>query len=125
VVAGGGGGVPIDEDGRPLDCVVDKDWVASLLAVALDAQHLVFATDVECVYDGYDRADARALGTLAVRQARAMIDDGTAAPGSMAPKLASAADYVVATGRSAYICGLTGVVEAVSGAARAGTLIAP
>lgn len=123
VVAGGGGGVPVDGLGRPLQCVVDKDWVASLLAVSLNAQHLVFATDVAAVYQQFGRAGARALATLDVAQARAMVEAGQAAAGSMAPKLSSAADYVAATGRPAHICGLEAVAAAIAGAAGSGTRI--
>jgi carbamate kinase len=123
VVAGGGGGVPVDGLGRPLNCVVDKDWVASLLAVALGAQHLVFATDVDGVYEKYGAAGARLITRLDPARARAMIEAGQVAPGSMAPKLASAADFAIATGRPARICGLGAVAAAMSGTSDAGTLV--
>lgn len=125
VVAGGGGGIPVDELGRPLNCVVDKDWVASLFAVALDAEHLVFATDVDAVYDDFGKTDARSVPSLSVVQARAMIDAGGVAPGSMAPKLGSAADFVAATGRTAHICGLARVDAAMAGSPDAGTVVVP
>lgn len=123
VVAGGGGGVAVDGRGRPLSCVVDKDWVASLLAVRLEAQHLVFATDVDAVYEGYGQPGAQAVRTLCVTRARAMIEAGGVAPGSMAPKLASAADFVAATGRPAHICSLEAVAAVIPGRVETGTLI--
>jgi len=125
VVAGGGGGVPVDDCGEPLNCVVDKDWVASLFARALDAEHLVFATDVDAVYERYGHADARRLNRLTVAGARAMIEEGGATPGAMAPKLASAAEFVEATGRASHVCDLQSMVAAISGAAGASTVIQP
>ena len=42
VIAGGGGGVPLTASGKVVSGVVDKDWVAALLAIRLDAAPLVF-----------------------------------------------------------------------------------
>jgi carbamate kinase len=125
VVAGGGGGVPVDDGGDPLNCVVDKDWVACLLAIDLDAEHLVFATDVDAVYRQYGQRRAQAVSQLSIPEAQRMIKAGDVGAGSMAPKLASASDYVLATSRPAHICGLADVVDAVAGRSGSGTVIAP
>ena len=116
VIAGGGGGVPVPAptDADPtgsaeasaevrLPGVIDKDYVAARLAVVLNARMLLFATDVQGVYDDFESTDARLRPTLSARQARELLAAGTLAPGSMAPKLASAVEFVEATGRAALI----------------------
>jgi len=46
-----------------MPAVVDKDWVATLLAIALRAERLIFVTDVDAAYgvrrarDATDRID--------------------------------------------------------------------
>lgn len=121
VIAGGGGGVPLAADGTPVSAVVDKDWVASLLAIELDAERLVFATDVDHVYEHFGQPDARPLERLSTRRARELLGTDALAPGSMAPKVASALDFVAATGRSASICALQDIHKALAGTA--GTVI--
>ncbi len=64
VVAAGGGGVPVSVAGEPLNAVIDKDWVAAQLAVALQAELLVFATDVDYVYADFGAGQASALPEL-------------------------------------------------------------
>ena len=120
VVAGGGGGVPLGRAGGPLAAVVDKDWVASLLAITLDARYLIFATDVDGVYKGFDGAHSTRLAVLSVAEARSLLEAGLES-GSMAPKVASAAEFAQATGRRAVICAVDAIADAVSG--RAGTSI--
>ena len=124
VIAGGGGGMAL-ADGpsgrRPCPAVVDKDWVAALLAVALSADQLLFVTDVPHAFDRFGASDQDAIHALTVAEARARLSDGTFAPGSMEPKVASAVDFVMATGRPAVITTRGGVGAAMRGAA--GTVI--
>jgi carbamate kinase len=124
VVAGGGGGVPLDEEGSPLECVVDKDWVASLFAVGLQAERLVFATDVPGVYPDPERR-AEPIAQLTVADARQLLDAGAVTQGSMAPKLASAVEFVSSVGRRAGICDLDSLAAFAGGDESAGTLITP
>jgi carbamate kinase len=117
VIAGGGGGVPRSTSGSPVMGVVDKDWVAALLAVALEADRLVFATDVAGVYDNPDQETAEPIARLTPDDARALIISGAATPGSMAPKLESAVDFAERAGRSALICSLEDIETALAGTA--------
>jgi carbamate kinase len=122
VIAGGGGGVPLTDDGSPVSAVVDKDWVASLLAVALDAEHLIFATDVDGVYQRFGEAGARRLDRLSMAEGRRLLQAGMLGAGSMAPKVESALEFAAATGREAHICAL-GDIERAIGASGVGTVI--
>jgi carbamate kinase len=126
VVAGGGGGVVLAgavRSRRPRPAVVDKDWIAALLAVAFDAAHLVFVTDVSHAFDHFGGAAERAIRSMRAREARDPLAGGMFAPGSMAPKIESAVQFVEATNRPAVIAQLGSVSAALSG--DAGTLIEP
>jgi carbamate kinase len=119
VVAGGGGGVPLAKraGGRsPVAAVVDKDWVASFLARRLDAQRLVFVTDVDNAFEGFGGAEPRALSQLTCGEARARLARGEFAPGSMGPKMEAAVEFTEATGRPSVIAPLGGVERALRGA---------
>jgi carbamate kinase len=125
VIAGGGGGIPLvgrAATRRPVAAVVDKDWVAALLAIALGAQRLIFVTDVVSVFDQYGGAEARRIATMTALDARARLRAGVFGPGSMAPKVESATEFVEATGRPAVIT-TPGAIEAALGG-NAGTTIA-
>jgi carbamate kinase len=126
VIAGGGGGVALvgESDAHvPCPAVVDKDWVASLLARRLDAAGLVFVTDVSHAFEGFGALDARPLARLGPAEARARLARGVFAPGSMAPKVEAAVEFAEATGRAALIAPLGGVEAALRGAG--GTRIVP
>ncbi len=119
VVAGGGGGIPLAQGagGRaPAAAVVDKDWVASLLAHRLDARRLVFVTDVDNAFEGFAGPQPRALSRLACGEARERLARGEFAPGSMGPKVEAAVEFTEATGRPCVIARLGGVERALSGA---------
>jgi carbamate kinase len=115
VIAGGGGGVALDRHGRPVDGVVDKDRVAALLAIRLDARHLVIATDVPGVYGKSGQRSGEPLSDLSPARARDLVRDGIAAPGSMGPKLESAIEFFESTGRWAGVCALDGIEATLRG----------
>jgi len=73
VIAGGGGGVPVvfDDSGRMrgVEAVIDKDYVASLLAANLAADLFVVLTGVPQVYQDYGKPTQKALAYLDVAQA--------------------------------------------------------
>lgn len=121
VIAGGGGGIPMTASGQPVSAVVDKDWIASYLAVRLQAETLIFATDVACVFENFGQTDQLAVPELTLPAAEKLLAGGEVQDGSMAPKLASALDYVRQTGRPAHICHLEKIIEALRG--ESGTLL--
>lgn len=123
VVAGGGGGIPVTEDGPPVAGVIDKDWIAALLAIALDAQALVFATDVDGVFGRFGGENQHLIPRLDATEAERMLNGNALGAGSMAPKVESAAQYARATGRGARIVGLEHLAMALRGAT--GTTVTP
>ncbi len=126
VVAGGGGGVALARAGagrRPRPAVIDKDWVAGLLAGALGAERLVFVTDVSHAFDRFGRDDQAEIHVMGVAEARARLAAGVFAPGSMAPKVESAVEFVEGSRRAAVITTVGSMDAALRGAA--GTTICP
>jgi carbamate kinase len=126
VIAGGGGGVALADGsgGRiPVPAVVDKDWVATMLAIHLDASQLLFVTNVPTVTRGFRTDAEQPIHELGLGEAEMLLTEGQFAPGSMQPKIESAVDYVRATGRIAFIAGIGGVAAALGG--KGGTQIAP
>ena len=74
VVAGGGGGValaPRNGTRQPQAAVIDKDWVAALLAIELHAERLLFVTDVAFAFDSFGDADEQAIQRMTVAEAPA------------------------------------------------------
>jgi len=121
VVGVGGGGIPVDEDLRPVEAVVDKDLASSVLARQIGADMLVILTDVPGVALNYGRPGEVWLDKLTVSEARRLLEEGAFPPGSMGPKVLAAVEFVEATGREAVIARLDMAWEAVQG--RAGTRI--
>lgn len=121
VVAAGGGGVPVYRDEalglEGLDVVVDKDRSAALLGHEIGASVLLFLTDVDAVYEGFDTADARAVDRMTAAEARGLAADGELGSGSMRPKVEAAARFVEAGGGRAVIAHLRSAGSALEGGA--------
>jgi carbamate kinase len=121
VICGGGGGIPTvyGEDGKlhGVECVIDKDRVASLLAQQLDADFFVMATDVPAVSVGWGTPSAKAIR----RASPAAIGRFGFASGSMGPKVDAARDFAERTGKTAAIGALEDVPAILAG--EAGTLV--
>lgn len=123
VIAGGGGGIPV-EGKVGVEAVVDKDWTAMLLAVSTRSEMLLFVTSVPCVYQDFGQGKAsRRIPLLTPEGARALLSKKVFAEGSMAPKVESASLFVEQTGGCALITDLAHLDAAFR--AHAGTWIAP
>ena len=125
VIAGGGGGVPVYQDVggyfRGVEAVIDKDYVASILARDLDADLFIVLTNVPMVAENFGRPQQRWLRTLPVARAREMLDGNQFPPGSMGPKIRSAIQFVEATGKEVLITDAEHLKKAL--AREAGTFI--
>lgn len=122
VVCGGGGGIPVVASGNGyagVEAVVDKDLSSALIAVGLDADVLVLATDVDALYEGWGTPGQHPVGFASPEWLR----ERPFAAGSMGPKVEAACRFVEATGRRAAIGSVSDVSGLVDGTA--GTQIAP
>jgi carbamate kinase len=101
VVAAGGGGIPVVRDAsgnyRGLEAVIDKDYTSGLLALALDADRFIILTGVDQVQRDFGRPSARAIDAMNADEAERLLNDGQFPPGSMAPKIRAAIEFVRAS----------------------------
>jgi carbamate kinase len=102
VIAGGGGGVPVDDRGAGLPGVIDKDRCSAELALAVGADLLVLLTGVPRVALDYGTRWQRELERITVSDAERALAEGEFPAGSMGPKIESARRFV-AGGGSAVI----------------------
>ncbi|HMJ18545.1 MAG TPA: carbamate kinase [Gemmatimonadaceae bacterium] len=127
VIACGGGGIPVYRDPllglEGVDAVVDKDLAAAVLARELGAELFLILTDVDAVYTGWGTEEKRAIRSMTVSEADRFASEGAFGEGSMAPKVAAAADYVRRTQGRAIITELSKGRAAVQGVG--GTEILP
>jgi carbamate kinase len=107
LIAGGGGGIPVYQDVggyyRGVEAVIDKDYVASILARDLDADLFIVLTQVPMVAENFGRPNQRWLRQLPVERAKQMLESNQFPPGSMGPKIRAAIEFVEATGKEVLI----------------------
>ena len=124
VIAAGGGGVPVIEEGPRLigkEGVVDKDLAAAILARDVEASVLLVLTDVEAVQRGFGTDHAEPIERLSAGEARSLLEAGEFGAGSMGPKVEAAMGFVEHGGERAVIGDLDRAVEALAG--RSGTTL--
>ncbi|MCV7227567.1 carbamate kinase [Mycolicibacterium komossense] len=117
VICGGGGGAPVtaDAEGRlgGIDAVVDKDYVAALLGIAVHADRLLVLTDVSAVMRDFGTPQAAPLAHLELEELATMQFPA----GSMQPKIEACRRFVSATGHPAVIGALTDAPALLAGTA--------
>lgn len=110
VIACGGGGIPVVEEGKHLsgvEAVIDKDFASSLMAEQIDADIFVILTAVEKVYIRFGKSDQQELSELTVEAAKKYLEDKEFAEGSMLPKVEAALSFASSqAGRVALITSL-------------------
>ncbi|MCL2616015.1 MAG: carbamate kinase [Defluviitaleaceae bacterium] len=125
VVACGGGGVPVVEQGgslSPRSAVIDKDFAAAKLAEILDADFFIILTAVEKVALNFNKPDQQVLDKLNIAQAKEYIAQGHFAKGSMLPKVEAAVNFASnKPGRKALITLLQKAKDGIDG--KTGTVI--
>ena len=116
VVCVGGGGVPViaAEGGHEgVEAVIDKDLASSLLAIGVEADVLVLATDVDAVYAGWGTPGQERIARTTPGRLREL----DFAAGSMGPKVEAVCRFVEATGRRAAIGRLGDIPALIEGTA--------
>ena len=125
VIAGGGGGIPVIQEGNRLkgvNAVIDKDFCSERLAEQVDADLLVILTAVEKVCINFGKENQEALGNISTEKMKQYAQEGQFAPGSMLPKVEAAIKFAESkTGRKTLITLLEKAKEGLSG--KTGTLI--
>ena len=117
VIAAGGGGIPvyIENDGsyEGVDAVVDKDRASAVLAHDIDADTLIFLTNVDCVYLNFNKATQRALTSMTAAEAQQHLAAGQFPAGSMGPKIEAAVSFLRGGGQQAVITSLGKAQQAI------------
>ena len=127
VIACGGGGIPVYEDGdgivQGVEAVVDKDYASGLLAQALHAELFVISTEVEKVALDFGTEQERWLDRMSAGEARRHLDDGQFPAGSMGPKIVAILEFLAAGGGAGVITNPPNLGRALRG--ETGTWIVP
>ncbi|MGW8315627.1 MAG: carbamate kinase [Bacteroidales bacterium] len=98
VIAAGGGGIPVYEDGkgriRPSESVIDKDLASSLLATRIGADEFYILTDVPYVYINYNTPQQEVKEFLNYSDTVEYLEKGMFGEGDMAPKIRACLQFV-------------------------------
>lgn len=97
VIAAGGGGIPVMEQGIRLhgaSAIIEKDLAAGLLAEELKADTLVILTSVEKVSLNLGKENETPIGLLSTADAKKYIEEDQFASGSMLPKIEAGISFV-------------------------------
>lgn len=119
VIACGGGGIPVLEQGTILkgaSAVIEKDLASEKLADMLDADILLFLTGVKKVTLNFGTENEQPLDTLTVADAKKYIADGQFPITSMLPKIEASVNFVSKKeGRKAIIGHLNNARQCLQG----------
>lgn len=125
VIACGGGGIPVMEQGPVLkgaSAVIEKDAIASVLASDLNADQLIILTDVDFVYKNYKKENETRLKNITVSEAKEYISGNEFGDGTMLPKIEAAINYLSSKPNgSVLITSISNLSDALKG--KSGTVI--
>ena len=97
VIAAGGGGIPVMEQGIDLhgaSAIIEKDLASGLLAESLNADTLLILTSVEKVSLDLGTDKERTIDTLTAEEAEKYISEDHFAKGSMLPKIQAGISFI-------------------------------
>ena len=125
VIACGGGGIPVLEQGQDLkgaSAVIEKDTAAGLLAQTVGADMLVILTSVDKVCLHFGTEQEQALDYLSVEDAARYADQGMFGADDMLPKIRAAIEFIGDSAiRKVLITRLKGQEKTIAG--QRGTMI--
>lgn len=96
VIAAGGGGIPVLQQGTRLkgaSAVIEKDLTSACLAEQLDADILLLLTGVEKVALNFGTAEEMPLDSMTVEEATRYIEEKQFTKGAMLPKVEAAVSF--------------------------------
>lgn len=125
VIACGGGGIPVMEQGynlRGASAIIEKDLATGLLAKEIDADVMMILTSVDNVTLNYGTPQEQPISHMTIDQARDYISQGQFEFASMLPKVSASIDFLESgKGRKAIITTLDKAKDSLKG--HAGTVI--
>lgn len=125
VIACGGGGIPVMEQGynlRGASAIIEKDLATGLLAKEIDADIMMILTSVDNVTLNFGTDKEEPIHHMTIDEAKAYMDQGQFEFASMLPKVSASVNFLEAgKGRKAIITSLDKAEESLTG--EAGTTI--
>ena len=125
VIAAGGGGIPVLQQGTRLkgaSAVIEKDVTSACLAESLDADILLLLTGVEKVALNYGTSTETPLDAMSVEDATKYINENQFSSGAMLPKVEAAVSFASSgNGRKSIITSIDTALAGVQG--KTGTVI--
>lgn len=125
VIACGGGGIPVMEQGynlRGASAIIEKDLATGLLAKEIDADVMMILTSVDNVTLNFGTDKEEPIHHMTIDEAKAYMDQGQFEFASMLPKVSASVNFLEAgKGRKAIITSLDKAEESLTG--EAGTII--
>lgn len=125
VIACGGGGIPVMEQGynlRGASAIIEKDLATGLLAKEIDADVMMILTSVGNVTLNFGTDKEEPIHHMTIDEAKAYMDQGQFEFASMLPKVSASVNFLEAgKGRKAIITSLDKAEESLTG--EAGTTI--
>ena len=125
VIACGGGGIPVMEQGynlRGASAIIEKDLATGLLAKEIDADVMMILTSVDNVTLNFGTDKEEPIHHMTIDDAKAYMDQGQFEFASMLPKVSASVNFLEAgKGRKAIITSLDKAEESLTG--EAGTTI--
>lgn len=125
VIACGGGGIPVMEQGynlRGASAIIEKDLATGLLAKEIDADVMMILTSVDNVTLNFGTDKEEPIHHMTIDEAKAYMDQGQFEFASMLPKVSASVNFLEAgKGRKAIIASLDKAEESLTG--EAGTTI--
>jgi carbamate kinase len=126
VIAVGGGGIPVIEEGcklKGVEAVIDKDLASALLAIGIKVDLFLISTVVEKVALNFGKPDQKLLDSMTLAEAKKYYKEGHFPPGSMGPKIQAIISYLENGGKEALITNPENIERALRG--ETGTRITP
>lgn len=125
VIACGGGGIPVMEQGynlRGASAIIEKGLATGLLAKEIDADVMMILTSVDNVTLNFGTDKEEPIHHMTIDEAKAYMDQGQFEFASMLPKVSASVNFLEAgKGRKAIITSLDKAEESLTG--EAGTTI--
>jgi carbamate kinase len=118
VVACGGGGIPIVEEGTQalgVEAVIDKDLAGQRLATLIGASVFVILTDIDGAYLNYGTPKQTLIEYTTPEQLEQYMKEGHFKEGSMGPKITAVMRFIQSGGQRAIIAELGRLREAMRG----------
>lgn len=119
VIACGGGGIPVMEQGynlRGASAIIEKDLATGLLAKEIDADVMMILTSVDNVTLNFGTDKEEPIHHMTIDEAKAYMDQGQFEFASMLPKVSASVNFLEAgKGRKAIITSLDKAEESLTG----------